>query len=499
MIELTDEEPAVRIDLGPHHENYTWIAKNAVLERVNTLRGVRRGELSIRFCSDFWFVFNGQVFERMTHRRMAALVRPLLELCYYTKAVGRGAQSTFVPVDLNPTTHDVNETMAALEALPGVRSDLEPDQNTDELICASGRIDLRTGRVSPHSASVFATRMIPLELPGEQDEELSVARAAWSSYLEGLDLGAATLAYLRRAFGYAMTGRGCEKAFFFLHGEKNTSKTTLLRLVINVIGFTNGGGYAAETDCIDWLDRGPQNSTHTDSLMSIEGARLVFGDETPENARFNEARLKKAVSGGGATMRMSAKGEKGRDVPILFALFFSSNYLPYTGDNATQDRLKLVTHTKTVENPDPNFQARFMTPAMRQVVFRWLVDAASDYLANGMGQEPPSVILARQEYASDNDWFGTFLRERIGRKVNLWKGVEPLRASSIGSELARWAKQQGLRSVVSPNKLPKMVEARTGIKSRLLHGSRVFDGLALRFDNDGFPSEGVVDLELVEP
>jgi putative DNA primase/helicase len=472
-----DLDKAGGIDVSRHERDYTWLA-DMCLGRLNKACRVDRGAVGIRRCSGFWFVYNGRVFERHDSERMATLVRPILNRCWFMKPQGQNV----VRVDLNPTTSTINETMQAMVSLPGVFSEAEPDQNEDELIVANGRVDLATGKLSAFSARVFATRQVKVELPTEDDPDLDEARVRWVAYLDSLELGAPTLDYLRRAFGYALTGRGCEKAFFFLHGEKNTSKTTLLRLVMEVVGRTNAGGYAADTECNDWLERGAQGASHTDSLMGIEGARLVFGDETGENARFNEARIKRAIGGAGSTLRMSAKAEKGRDVPMRFGLFFSSNHLPSTQDNATQDRLKLITHTKVVENPDPSFQRRFMTPAMRQVVLQWLVGAAQEYLKNGLGLEPPSVLIARANYAQENDWFGSYLSERIGVRRNLWQGnARPLAASDISRDLTRWASEVGMkRAMPSANRLPMMVSERTGIKARVLGGRKVFDGLALR-------------------
>lgn len=491
-----ERDEAGGIDVTQHERDFAWLA-DMVLRRLGADIGVSPSQSAVRRCSGFWFVFTGRVFERYDEERMAILVRPVLDRCFYREWKG-GKDGQEVEKPLLPTRGFVGEVLTALHAAPGVLSLVEPDQNEDEVIVLNGRLNLETGELRPHSADVFATRSVALELPREQTPELEAAGAAWSAYLDSLELGAPTLEYLRRAFGYAMTGRGCEKAFWFLHGEKNTSKTTLLRLVMDVVGRTSSGGYAADTDCNDWLDKGAMQSGHTDSLMGVEGARLVFGDETGENARFNESRLKRAVGGSGSALRLSAKGERGRDVPIRFALFFSSNHLPSSADNATQDRLKLITHTKVVTDPDPNFQRRFLTPAMRQVILQWLCDAAQAYLVDGLGIEPPSVILARESYAQENDWFATFLRERIGKRANAWADPDPMPASAISRELAKWSKEVGMGYRVAPNRLPAMVERRTGIKPRVLHGVKVFEGLAPKFDAEGFPVTSVLDLALVD-
>jgi P4 family phage/plasmid primase-like protien len=492
-----ERDEAGGIDITGHEREFSWLA-DMCLGRIGVDLKVKPNQRAVRRCSGFWYVFNGRVFERLDAERMAAMVRPILDRCFYREWKGKGDGMVEREQPLNPTSGTVNEVLTAMVALPGVLSLLEPDQNEDEVIVLNGRLDLGTGELHPHSADVFATRMVQLELPREDSPDLTVAREAWRAYLEGLDLGSATLDYLRRSFGYALTGRGCEKAFWFLHGEKNTSKTTLLRLVMDVVGRTSAGGYAADTDCADWLDKGALSSGHTDSLMGVEGARLVFGDETGENARFNESRLKRAVGGAGSSLRLSAKGERGRDVPIRFALFFSSNHLPSTADNATQDRLKLITHTKVITDPDPNFQRRFLTAPMRQVILQWLCDAAQEYLVGGLGTEPPSVILAREQYAVENDWFATFLKERIGRRANGWAHPAPMPASAISRELARWSKEVGMGYRVAPNRLPAMVERRTGIKPRILGGAKVFDGLVAKFDADGFPVDSALELVLVD-
>lgn len=473
-----DLDRAAGIDITGHERDYAWIA-DMCLGRMNQARGVSKGSVAVRRCSGFWFLFNGKVFERLDAERMASLIRPILNRCWFRKTIG---PNNVVEVDLNPTSSTVNETLVAMISIDSVVSDVEPDQNEDELVVANGRIDLHTGKLRPHSADVFATRMVRIEFPEWDEFEMATRSVEWQSYLDSLDLGVPTLDYLRRAFGYSLTGRGCEKAFFFLHGEKNTSKTTLLRLVMNVVGRTSEGGYAADTDCNDWLDKGPQNASHTDSLMSIEGARLVFGDETGENARFNEGRIKRAVGGEGSALRMSAKCEKGRDVPMRFGLWFSSNHLPATQDPATQDRLKLIQHTKVVTNPDPSFQRRFMTEAMRQVVLVWLVNASRDYLKNGLGTEPLSVVVARGEYARENDWFGSYLQERLGIPRNLWQGhCAPLAASDIARDLTKWAQEVGMKRMMpSSNRLPKMVTQRLGMIPRKLNGRSVFDGIVLR-------------------
>ncbi len=499
-MQIRADDCAPGVDLTGHKDDYAFIAR-AVLATLSTQLEARA--LCVRRCSGHWFVWDGIGYNRVDDEGIGAKVRPILETCWYrelSRAKNPNDAPSYHRRSLEPTSHTVRETLSAMLAVPGVCSDEQPDQNQDELVFDNGRVNLRTGELTPHTPEVFSTKRVSVAYPARYTDALAADERGWLAYLASLELEPLTLAYLRRAFGYAITGRGCEKSLFFLHGKKNTSKTTLLRIVMRVLGKTSSGGYAAETDCGDWLEnRNALGASHTDSLIGVEGARVVFGDETGENARLNEARIKRAFGGSGSTLRMSAKGEKGRDVPIRFALFFASNHLPCSSDAATQDRLKLITHTRVVEKPDPSFIDRFLTPGMRQAVLCWLVTAASEYIEHGLGEEPQSVKDQRAEFARDNDMLGQFLRDRIGQRVNLWQSdSDMLRCSVISSELARWSKDNGSGFRVAPNRLPRMVAERTGFCLRTTRDkTKAFRELALLNDSDGLPAANVIPLTLV--
>lgn len=481
MPELTDDPIATPIPVDGKERDFSWLARWVVLDRTNKALGLPSRAFSIRRRSGYWFVFNGKVFQRYETEEMAALVRPLLDRCTYQKLGKTGSYST---VRLEPTMGTMTEVLGALALLPGVRATQEPDQNPDELVCANGRLDLATGRLGPHSPDVFSTRILTVEWP-EPSDALAAARKRWDAHLASLRLSPETLAYVHRALGYACTGRGNEKAFFFHHGVKDTGKSTLIYLAMNVLGRMAEGGYAALTTTTEWLEQRGGANGHTDGLMGIEGARLVFGDEMPEVARFNSARLKATCSGmSSATLRLSAKGEKGRDVPVRWALFFASNWLPATQDKATQDRMKLIVHENVVENPDPNFERKFMTPIMRQVVLMWLVEGAQAYIAHGLGLEPASVQANRAAYVEDNDPIGPFLQDKVRRlSDHMATRMAGVKNSELHSAYVEWCKEHGIKAVFSIRAFKKLVEDRLGIQAYTLNGAQAFKGYCLSYQS----------------
>lgn len=440
-----------------------------------------------------WFLFNGRVFEVVTEERLAARCRPILDRCYWQKS----DKDRVVNVPVQPTKGYIGEALAALGALDGVWRDREPDQNTDELIVANGRVQLATGELLPHSPAVWATKMTDLSF---EPEELDPgAQAAWQAHLASLELGAGMLDYLQRALGYSITGRGTEKAFFFLYGKPHTGKSTLVFCALDVLGKTTGDvpGYCAQTNADAWIEqRVPGGSGHTDALMPIAGARLVYVDETPEACRFNSGLLKNCTNGMGAQnkIRLSAKKEKGFDAPTCFALFFSSNHMPGTQDEGTLSRLKLIVHEKVIDNPDPAFFRKFMTPAMRAVVLAWLVDGARRYIAEGLTQEPAGIIANRADYQADHDLLGMFLQECCVRRKTSRPGISSseLRKAYIG-----WAQDNAVKHIPSPVAWTKALRERwageRSIETYRQHGTWAFRGVGLKSDyqSDGDYSAGL--------
>ncbi len=438
---------------------------------------------AVRRTESRWFMFNGRVFDVVTEERLAARCRPILDRCYWQKAEKDGV----VDVPVQPTKGYIGEALAALGALPGVWQDQEPDQNADELIVSNGRVQLATGELLPHSPAVWATKMT--DLPFEPDQLDPKAQAAWLSHLASLELGADMLDYLQRALGYSLTGRGTEKAFFFLYGKPHTGKSTLVFCAIDVLGKTTGDtpGYCAQTNADAWIEqRVPGGSGHTDALMPIVGARLVYVDETPEACRFNSGLLKNCTNGMGAQnkIRLSAKKEKGFDAPTCFGLWLSSNHMPGTQDEGTLSRLRLVVHDKTIENPDPAFFRKFMTPAMRRTILAWLIEGAARYIAEGLVKEPAAIVANRAEYQADHDLLGMFLQECCVKRKLDRPGIS---SSDLRKAYMGWAEDNGVKHIPSPVAWTKTLKERWNRNSTIelyrVNGTWGFKGVGLKTDH----------------
>lgn len=442
-----------------------------------------------------WFLYNGRTYDAVDDEWIAVLAGRILARCYWQKKDAVTGKVT--DIALLPTSSTISEALKALVRRDGVRVHGEPDQNTDELIVANGRVQLATGELLPHSPDVWATKMTALAY--EPDAIEPAARERWRAHLDSLALGRDMLDYLQRALGYSLTGRGTEKAFFFLYGKPHTGKSTLVFCAIDVLGKTTSDvpGYCAQTNADAWIEqRNPGASGHTDALMPIAGARLVYVDETPEACRFNSGLLKNCTNGMGAQnkIRLSAKKEKGFDAPTCFALWLSSNHMPGTQDEGTLSRLKLIVHEKTIENPDPAFFRKFMTPAMRAVVLEWLIEGARRYIAEGLAREPAAIIANRADYQADHDLLGMFLAECCVRRKTSRPGIS---SSELRKAYIQWAEDNAVKSIPSPVAWTKQLRERwaseRGIELYKQGGTWAFRGVGLKSDYqpDGDYSAGL--------
>jgi putative DNA primase/helicase len=101
---------------------------------------------------------------------------------------------------------------------------LRPDQfDTDPLLlnCVNGTIDLRTGKLRPHSQGDLITKIAPVVY------EPDARHPVWDAHIEHVTGGDREFAgYLQRAAGYCLTGETKEEIVLLFHGGTATAKTT---------------------------------------------------------------------------------------------------------------------------------------------------------------------------------------------------------------------------------------------------------------------------------
>src|SRR5581483_6007815 len=105
------------------------------------------------------------------------------------------------------------------------------DRHPHLLVCASGTVDLKTGRIRPSRTADFMTRMSAVSY----DRSAMVKR--WLRFLDSTFSGDRELiADVQRSVGYSLTGETSEQVVFVPNGSGANGKSVFIETLAAVAG-----------------------------------------------------------------------------------------------------------------------------------------------------------------------------------------------------------------------------------------------------------------------
>lgn len=216
------------------------------------------------------------------------------------------------------------------------------------------------------------------------------------------------VAFLQRAVGYSLTGRTNEQVFFVAHGTGQNGKSTFLEIVRAVFG-----DYARSTDTETFAANDRRDASGpTEHIARLHGARLVTAVETSEGQKLDEKLIKQITGGDKITARHLYQGSF--EFTPTFKVWIAANNLPEIRgqDPAIWRRPKAIPFTVTIpkEERDPTLKDRIIAEELPGVL-AWAVRGARRWLRHGL-RPPPEVELFTQQYRSEMDIIGDFIKTR---------------------------------------------------------------------------------------
>lgn len=272
------------------------------------------------------------------------------------------------------------------------------DANRWYLTALNGTIDLRTGKLLPHSRRDLSTKLAPVAYV------TGATCPTWLKFLDRVQGGDGELiGYLQRALGYSLTGETREQVLFFLYGSGANGKSTFLEVLRTLLGH-----YAQQADFSSFLERrgeGPRND-----IARLKGARLVTASEAGQGHRLAESLIKQVTGGDTITARfLYAESFEFRP---QFKLWLAANHKPLIRgtDPAIWRRIRLIPFTVTIpENErDPELLQKLLTEVPG--ILQWAVQGALEWQRAGLGV-PSAVRAATEVYRSEMDTLAAFLEE----------------------------------------------------------------------------------------
>jgi putative DNA primase/helicase len=328
----------------------------------------------------------------------------------------------------------------------------------------NGTLDLRTGRLGPHRREDLLTKLAPVTF------DPAATCPLWDRTLARImNNDTELVAFLQRAIGYSLVGDTQEECFFFCYGTGRNGKTTLLETIHSILG-----DYAILMDFSSLLlGRFHRESRDTPRLAGI---RFAMANETPTDARFDEATVKQLTS----TDTIHAR--RLYQEPFTFrpthTLWLRANDKPTVRDASVAfwRRIRFIPFTVciTPQEQIKDLGAQLLREASG--ILAWAVAGCMDWQRDGMAA-PKSVLLATAQYRQEEDVIGEFISARCRIRQQEWTATAALYQNYFD-----WsAETRGPRTtVMSPKAFGRALERRGKLQSRKQQGVRGWSGIGLK-------------------
>ena len=297
-------------------------------------------------------------------------------------------------------------TLAGVLSLASAHRDIAAPAaqwDTDKMLLGvpGGTVDLRTGNMRAAEKTDFITKRCAVA------PAIGIPRL-WLGHLQKVFRGDNDLIlFVRRFFGYMLTGEIGEHALLFLYGTGRNGKGTIVETVIRLMGTY---GYAAPVNLL----MESHNERHPTELAMLQGARAVSCSEPPQGSKWDDGRIRSLTGGDTITARKMNKDLS--SFTPTHKLLLMGNHKPTlrSVDEAIKARFNILDFSLTIppEDRDPQFLEKLR--AEWPQILEWMIAGCIDWQEGGLGR-PKSMVEATTEYLQDEDLIGQFLGECCDR------------------------------------------------------------------------------------
>jgi len=319
---------------------------------------------------------------------------------------------------------------ATLKATENYNPITAEEMNAGPLLvaCEDGTYDL--------GADVFREprREDYITLAGKVKHDMNAECPEFIKFMYTIFLGDEKLIrYVQRALGYSMTGLITEQCFFMCVGNGANGKSTLFDIMTYILN-----EYSDHISMDVILDKSNRGHLPTPELAKIKGKRLVFISESKDEAKLNEALIKKHTGGEKVTARFLYANTE--TFEVTYKLWIASNSkIDINGmDHGIWRRVRLIpfNHTFAEEDKDKKFLDKLKVEASG--IFNWLVEGYRDYVRLGGLCEPEAVLSAVSSYKEEMDPLKEFLELCVAKSDD-----GQIRAAVLYHVYCKFAKENG--------------------------------------------------------
>jgi putative DNA primase/helicase len=317
-------------------------------------------------------------------QRVEALVREFLDQQVTMDARWKGSLSTVRNVrglvELDERLHVSISHIDARELLIGT---------------PSGVFSIEKKKVIRPKLGTYITQSTSVGVDFEED------CPRWKKFLKEIFEGdTESIRFVQRWCGYLLTGSVKEQALLVLHGPGGNGKSVLINTVATIMGT-----YHKEAASETFVDS--KTPKHETAMAHIAGARFVTSGETDQDGGWNEATMKRAVSGDWVTARFLYKNPF--TYRPTYKIWIGTNHLPRLKSvgHAMRRRLHILRLNFVPKKPDPDLEKKLAEE--HAAILAWMVEGARSWIDRGL-DPPTSVQSATDDYFDEEDILGMWLK-----------------------------------------------------------------------------------------
>lgn len=301
--------------------------------------------------------------------------------------------------------------------------------------CSNGTIDLRTGELRQHSRDDLISKMS--DIPYNPDTQCPI----WERFItEIFERDDELVKFVHQACGYTLTGDTREQVFFILHGCGSNGKSTFISVLRDILD-----DYETKTSTDTLIEK--NNSSNTNDLAALRGARLVSAIETSAGKRLAESLVKELTGQDAVTARFLYQ-EFFTFVPV-FKLWLACNHVPVIQgqDHGIWRRIRLVpfeVQFQDADDPNGPYKDKDLPEKLKteyEGVLAWLVRGCLDWQKDGLSTAK-AVRTATGNLQREMDVLGGFLEECCFFDINAQAIVKDLYAAYCS-----WAESNGEKAL----------------------------------------------------
>lgn len=397
----------------------------------NARRLVSQHGKDIHYCYTWgcWLIWNGKLWVKDRTGQIYRLAKETVASIYFeaAQAVDSEERKALAKHATRSESEARIKAMVSLaESEPGIA--VTPDQldsNPWLLNCSNGTIDLRTGELKPHSREDLITKLTPVNY------DMHAECPTWIAFLDKILQGNVNLRkFLQKVIGYCLTGDTREQALFFLYGTGANGKSTLINILLSLLG-----DYSLQTptEMLMMSDRGGIPN----DIARLKGARFVTAVEAGEGRRMAEVLVKQLT--GGDTITARFLHQEFFEFKPQCKIFLAANHKPIIKgtDHAIWRRIKMIPFTVTIPEEEQDKHLLDKLKSELSGILAWAVKGCLAWQQLGLGT-PDEVKVATEGYRAEMDVIAGFIDEccHVHPAVSV-------QASAIYEAYCKWCKENG--------------------------------------------------------